>query len=232
MKLHKHLTVAGEAVQLITDDVRLKFNTPGLANFAIAHTSTLAGIVIFSMGYDRNKLQQYFVGYVENVVPANNEQQTIFCREISAVLKQKFPLSIRNASLKDVTEKAAEFTKLNFITADQPYSNKPVACVSNMANGYHLMDSLGELFNISQYIWQQQGDGSIYVGSWQHSFWANKPATLDIKYQMEAGLNKFSIGTLPRIRPGVLLNGVYVTAVQQQGNKMVITWHKNPWSKL
>lgn len=230
MKLHKHLTIAGKPVALIQEDIRLQLKTPGRASFAITETAAVSGIVIFSMGYARNALQQYFVGYIESSVPVNNEQQTIFCRELTAVLKQPWPVALQNISLQKFLETMASKTGLKFVTADNNYSTKTVSRIYSWANGYQLLDSLGELFNIDQFIWQQQGDGSVYVGSWSDSFWSDKPVTIATKFQMESGLNKLTIGTLPRIRPGVLFNGNYVVEVQQKDNQMTITWSSNPWS--
>lgn len=42
--------------------------------------------------------------------------------------------------------------------------------VYSLAAGYQAMDSLARVFNIPDFIWQQQDGGEVFVGSWADSF--------------------------------------------------------------
>lgn len=58
---------------------------------------------------------------------------------------------------------------------DKPYSGVKTPFFYSLAAGYQAMDSLARVFNIPDFIWQQQGDGEVFVGSWADSFFGVRP---------------------------------------------------------
>ena len=90
------------------------------------------------------------------------------------------------------------------------------------------MDALGEVFGINEYIWQQQGNGELFVGAWADSYWASRPLTLPEKlftgHQSDEGAN---IPVLPALRPGIKFNNkYYIQSVKLSGSNMRVTWSK------
>lgn len=231
MKLHKHLTINGGAVTLNTDDLRLDLFNPGRGVFDVETTADIKGLVIFSAGYDPQQLQQVFYGYVENTFTIDKNQQRVFCRELCATLSRLVPVSLRNVTITDILRAISAETGLQFVTPDQPYTKKTTPVFYSIGSGYSCLDSLAEVFSIPQFIWQQQGDGKVFVGSWQDSFWAGKNVPLPVEIQAQSGLaNSARIGCMPKLRPGVFLNGQhYVTKVHWDGQQQNIEWDKNPW---
>ena len=86
------------------------------------------------------------------------------------------------------------------------------------------MDNLGLLFNIKKYVWQQQGNGKIFVGSWNDSIWANTNIPVPSDMIENAAIDSATIPLMPALRPGVIINGQRVRNIQQQQSKMTITW--------
>lgn len=231
MKLHKRLSINGTDVTLNKEDIRLDFRSPGRAVFDVETASAIKGIVVFSSGYTPTELQQVFVGYVESAFAIDKKQMRVFCRELSASLSRLIPVSLRNVVVADVVRVIAQETGLQFITPDADYTKKTTPAFYSIGSGYACMDSLSEVFLIPQFMWQQQGDGKIYAGSWNDSYWAGRNISLDIDMQTNSGLaNTARIPCIPKLRPGLLLaDKGYVTNVNWAGDYQVIEWDSNPW---
>lgn len=231
MKLHKLLSINGEHFNVISDDVRLNLFNAGRAMFKVKSQLELSGLVRFSMGFDPENVLPFFSGYIESSTTVDAEQQSIFCREFGGALNQRLPLALRQCSLVDVLTAISNTSKILFSPAEAGYSTRKVACVNSMGLGYGLMDQLGYVFSIPQYLWQQQADGSIYVGSWGDSLYSTRPINTPQKFMKSSGVgNRATIPVVPALRPGTLFNGQYLTALQFSGNNMQLTWHKNPWA--
>jgi hypothetical protein len=231
MKLHKKIAIAGVAYELTTADIRLDLFNPGRAVFDVVADAALKGLVLFTAGHDPQQLQQVFYGYVENSFAIDKKQQRIFCRELCATLSRLVPVSLRNITLVDVLAAIAQETGLKFVTPEQDYTTKPAPAFYSMSSGYGCMDSLARVFGIPQFIWQQQGDGNVFVGSWQHSFWQGRDVELPLDMQAASGLaNNAKIACIPKLRPGVFINSEsYITKVHWDGEQQNISWDKNPW---
>ncbi|ANF84693.1 prophage PssSM-01 [Pseudomonas antarctica] len=89
------------------------------------------------------------------------------------------------------------------------------------------MDSLAIVFSILDFIWLQQGDGEVFVGSWADSFFGVRsalqlPVELFDDYQ---GNQSAMIAALPGLRPGATINhGERITSVALIDNQMAIRW--------
>jgi len=231
MKLHKRLSINGADVTLNKDDVRLDLRSPGRAVFDVETTAPVKGLVIFRAGYSPEELQQVFYGYVESAFTIDKKQTRVFCRELSATLSRLIPVALRNVTMPDVLRDIAKETGLQFISATADYSKKTAPAFYSMGSGYACMDSLSEVYSIPQFIWQQQGDGKVFAGSWKDSFWADKKITLSVELLASTGLaNSARIPCMPKLRPGVLIEGQgYVTNVHWDGDHQNIDWDSNPW---
>ncbi|SIN72986.1 hypothetical protein [Halodesulfovibrio marinisediminis] len=224
MKLRKSLVIGGKQYNLVEDDVRLELNTSGRALFRVQSPRVLCGIVQFRLGYSsQNKDQLFFTGYIESSHTVDAATQKIFCREMAAALSFKLPISLRHLTLRDVLRAYTDKTDLAFIVPEQPYADRRIPHFHTLGSGYHGMDQLGAVFGIEDYFWQPQPDGSVFVGSWNHSRWATRPVDIEEKFFTGVtGTGAKVLPAIPALRAGVLLNGQRVNSLQLCGHEMVV----------
>lgn len=227
MKLHKVLSIGGALHDLVKDDVRLDLATPGRAQFTIKSTVPVSGLVTLDIGYNDSPLQRHFIGYVERSTSVNQVEQVLYCRELAAILAKPLPLNLRHADLRTVLAAIGEQTGLRFLVPAQAYASSKAPFFYSLASGFQAMDSLARVFSIPDLIWQQQGDGEVFVGSWEHSFFgARSPLQLPVElFNNYQGNQSAVIAALPGLRPGATINqGERVTSVALVGTEMAIKW--------
>ncbi|MGZ5025717.1 MAG: hypothetical protein ACXWE9_00980 [Methylobacter sp.] len=230
MKLERQLNIDNIPYHVVEDRVMLDIDSPGRAQFVIDAGDKPVKerqVVSFTLGYaSQDTMRRLFLGYVETVNTIDRRQQ-LFCRELSAVLYAPLRLDLRHVTMRDVADAIAAKTGLNFAIGDGAYSTKKVANFYNLGNGYQAMQSMARVFGIKNYIWQQQGHGVIYAGSWDDSRWADKAAELPGNLLTDhLSNNSARLVAIPALRPGVKLNGNIVTQVDFSGNQMAVTWKK------
>lgn len=226
-KLHKVLSIGGSVHQLVKDDVRLDLKSPGRATFTIKAEAPVKGLVTFDIGYNESTLQRHFIGYVERCTVINSVQQVVLCRELAAVLANPLPLNLRHVDLRAVLAEVSTKTGLRFRLPDQPYAGVKAPFFYSLAAGYQAMDSIAKVFNVPDFIWQQQGDGDVFVGSWKDSFFgARAPLQLPVQlFDGYQGNQSAMISVLPGLRPGATINqGERITSVTLSGTQMGIRW--------
>ncbi|BAP43941.1 putative prophage PSSB64-01, Orf34 [Pseudomonas sp. StFLB209] len=228
MKLHQVLTIGGAVQALVQDDVRLDLKSPGRATFTVQASAAKPGqLVTFDIGYNDATLQRHFIGYVERSTAANGREQVVYCRELAAVLTQPLPMNLRHVDLRAVLADISSKTGLKFRVPDQDYTRVKAPFFYSLAAGTLAMDSLARVFGIDDLIWQQQGDGEIFVGSWADSFFgAREPLQLPVNlFDGYQGNQSAMISALPGLRPGVTINqGERITSVALAGTQMAIKW--------
>jgi len=227
LKLHKVLTISGVVHQLVKDEVRLDVKSPGRAMFTIQSSAPVKGLVTLDIGYNESALQRHFIGFVERSTVANSVQQVVLCRELAAVLANPLPLNLRHVDLRAVLEEISDKTGLRFRVPDQAYTKVKAPFFYSLAAGYQAMDSMARVFGVSDFIWQQQGDGEVFVGSWADSFFgARAPLQLPLElFDGYQGNQSATISALPGLRPGATINqGERITSVTLSGTQMGIKW--------
>lgn len=227
MKLHQVLTIAGAGFDLVNADVRLELHNPGRATFTIQADAPVKGLVTLDIGYNDKTLQRHFIGYVERCTAANSRQQVLFCRELAAILAKPLPMNLRHVDLRAVLEEISRQTGLRFRVPDQAYATTKAPFFYSLAAGIQAMESMASVYSIPDFIWQQQGDGEVFVGSWADSFFGARPALqLPIElFDGYQGNQSAMIAALPGLRPGATINqGERVTHVALAGNQMAIKW--------
>ncbi|WP_339541616.1 hypothetical protein [Pseudomonas sp. JAI120] len=227
LKLHKVLTINGEPVALVKEDVRLELRSPGRASFTVQASAPLKGLVTLDIGYNDSTLQRHFIGYVERCTAANSQQQVLFCRELAAILAKPLPLNLRHVDLRAVLEEISKYTGLKFRVPDSSYTRVKAPFFYSLATGYQAMDSLARVFSIDDLIWQQQGNGEVFVGKWVDSFFGAR-APLHLPTELFDGYQdnqSAMIAALPGMRPGATINqGERVTSVTLAGTQMALKW--------
>ena len=227
MKLHKVLTIAGKPYPLVSDEVRLDLRSPGRATFTVKAEAAVRGLVMLDLGYNESALQRHFIGHVERSTAANSQQQVLFCRELTSVLALPLPMNLRHVDLHQVLAEISARTGLRFRVPDQAYAKVKAPFFYSLAAGYQAMDSLARVFDIPDFIWQQQGDGEVFVGCWADGYWgARAPLQLPVElFDGYQGNQSATVAALPGLRPGASINqGERVTAVTFAGTQMAIRW--------
>lgn len=228
MKLTKAITIASKVYQLIDERVILGINTAGRAQFTVdANGDTLKPFtaIALDIGYTQHEHDsRLFVGYIEKVNMRDKRQAILFCREFAAILNGTIPMNLRHPNLNDVLAEMSDKTDLKFITPDKPYTTFKIPHFANLGNGYQALDTVGRAFKVPDYFWQQQQDGSTYVGSWADSAWPDRDIDLPEEYFDDHHDKSAVIPAVPSLRPGVQLNGKRVKQVEFSGSYMTVTW--------
>ena len=144
-----------------------------------------------------------------------------------AILFNPLPLNLRHADLSTVLAEINQKTGLSFRVPDKAYAKVKAPFFYNLASGYQAMDSLPRVFGITDFIWQQQGNGEVFVGSWADSFFGTRPPLpLPVELFNDYQNNQSAmIAALPGLRPGASINqGERITQVTLTGNQMAIRW--------
>lgn len=227
MKLHKRLKVAGKEVHLIREEVRLELHNPGRASFTVHTQQRLQGAVTLDLGYNDGPLQRLFIGQVERCVPINVQQQQVYCRELTSVLHNSMPLALRHADLAQVLGEIGRLTGLEVHIPDAMYARHRAPCFYSLGNGLQAVDSLRQVFDIDDFVWQQQSDGRLFAGAWGDSEWGQR-APLDLPPQLfEAvqGNQRALIAALPGLRPGASFNHRQrIVSITLSDSKMALKW--------
>jgi len=220
MKLLQQLTIAGKVYPLIKDDVRLALNTPGRACFTVQAAEPLSGSVIYQAGWTGQTLRYVFIGTVEKAATINHRTQQLYCRELTAVLHRPLELALRHVTLPQVLEAIHTQTQLTFVTPEAAYTY-----FYSLTSGYKVMDDLAKVYQIPDFIWQQQAEGTVYVGNWNDSSWAMNTVDIPDSLLMEhvTGCSA-TIGLMPALRPGVNTHRGRINSIVLQQHKMDIEW--------
>lgn len=229
MKLVKTLRVNNQPFTLVDDEVRLDLTGPGRANLSVISDQSLGGLVQLDIGYTGHQSQRYFTGYIEQCTQLDNKSYRLFCRELAAVLNQDLPLALRNVNLDEVLKQIGDQTGIQFVTPKKAYAVERVPFFHHLGGGYMALDACGPVFNIPDFIWQQMGDGSVFVGSWQDSRWATRAIEIPNKWLTEQGqANQATIPLMPPLRPGILFNKQFrIESLRLSKERMEITWSKH-----
>lgn len=224
MKLFKRFTVEGEEYPLVSEQIRLDLDRPGLAIVQVVATHKLEGRVTYSLGWNVSpRLTLFFTGEIANSARVDDKQQRLLCPELSARIDGAAPLALRHPTMKDVLARYAELTGLSFIVPEKPYVETRVPAFYGFGSAFHAMKTLGDVFHIDDYVWLSQGDGRIFAGSWADSRWPGKeveiPANMCKRVSADGNI---TMTAAPGLRPGCVLNGKRVVSVLFAGHEMEI----------
>jgi hypothetical protein len=229
MKLKRVLTIGAKTYPLIEERVLLTLNGSGKAQFlldAAGETIEAFKPIALDVGYTQHGLlSRLFLGYIEQAVKVDARRVRVFCRELAAVLQGRLAMNLRHPTLKGVLKDVHAQTQLNFSIPDKGYSTTRIPHFSNLGNGYQAIDTLGRVFQIDDFIWQQQGGGVVYVGSWSDSRWKGREVVFpESMFKAHLSSQSAEIAAVPEIRPGAVMNGKRLIKVEFAGNAMTVTW--------
>jgi len=216
--------VDGEQIDMKEHWLVLQASTPGTCQITVNKSVKQFSQVAVDLGWG-NMLDRVFIGYVERVMPAENGWYTLFCRELAAALSFNFSVMLRHPTLKQVLAELTKQSGVEFVVPNKAYAQTSIPCFYCDSSGYAVLDNIGRAFRINDFIWQQQGNGKVFVGSYADSFWHDKP--IQIPNSMMTGHQAGKIATMPAapmIRPNVLANNERIAKVEFKDTNMTISW--------
>jgi hypothetical protein len=220
--------VNNKAVNLKDHWVVLQASTPGTCQLTVQKNVDQAlnqfEPITLDLGWG-NMVDRVFFGYIERVMPAENGFVTLFCRELAAALSYNFNVMLRHPTLKQVLDELSKQSGLEFVIPDQAYAKTSIPCFYCDSSGYAMLDNIGRAFKINDFIWQQQSNGKIFIGSYSDSFWIDKPIQIPLNLMTghQSG-NTATMAAAPMIRPNVLANNQRIQKIEFKATTMEITW--------
>lgn len=224
MKLINNLLINDVGFQLSSFDVRLFEDLPGNASFIVVSDEKPSGVVTFKMGYVGRAAYWVFIGYIEKCIQHSSSSWAITCKEFSNALQIDCAISLVHCTLTDVLNELHRLTKISFVIGEGDYSSLKVPRFQSSGSGFDVCQSIQQVFDIDDFIVQQQGDGSVFIGSWSDAFWSDKPVDVDSQFHVDSWANKTVLPIIPAIRPGCILNGERVKSVRHHESKMMVTY--------
>ena len=223
MKLSTSLTVAGQPVRLIDHDMVLDLSAGGRAALTIEGAASKGQTFTLDTGYN-NDLQRWFTGYIYDVRPAANGASTLLGRELAGALGSRLPVSQQHATLRSLLTWLTDQTGLTFLLPlKADYTDRPIPNFTSAGTGYQLLDNAGRAFEVPDFVWYQQPNGAIYVGSHADSRWHGKDVDLDPAWSGSQAGDTLTLSPIPTIRPGAIVNGKRVMRVRLKGDEMTLT---------
>lgn len=224
MRTEKILLINNQAVHFVDDVMVLELNNAGRGYVTVESEKSLLGQQVeFKLGTSEG-VYQWFEGFVEAESPAQNGYRRLFIREYSALFEREISYSARHPTLEDVCDFLKNKVGVAFRCPDKPYSKTPIPNFTHNGSGFQLLNNLGRLFSIGDFIWQQEADGAIFVGAWADSQWADNKKELDSQLTQAQSANGLEIAIDAEIRPGMLVNGKRIVKVKMQNESYVLEW--------
>lgn len=220
------LRIGSEIVPVVSQHLVLELGGCGRGFITALTPADMTGqLVRLDMGYNET-VYRWFTGFVERSSPAENGARRLFVRELAGIFDGHWPVSLQHPTLRDVVTGIAQRTDMVFSLPDNAdYTDTPIPHFTHSGSGYQLLANLGRAFSISDYTWFQLPDGTIYVGSYAHSRFADAPVEIPTEFiQSAAAGNSITLPVIPAIRPGVVVNGQRITQVRIQDDEMTLTW--------
>ncbi|WP_031518783.1 hypothetical protein [Siccibacter colletis] len=225
MKPIKRLYLSGDEVHMADVNMVLELSAAG-RGFITAETQQdyTGKVVRLDIGYGDHMLR-WFTGYVERSQPAGKGFMRLFVREMVGVFEKLWPCSFQHPTLREIAAWLTEQSGLTITVPDTAYSDKPVPHFTHSGTGFQLLNNLGRVFGIADYVWYQLPDGSVFVGGADKALFAGRPVDIPHEFSQDtSGGNSMTIPMIQTLRPGVEVNGQRLTKVNLIAENMAITW--------
>lgn len=225
MKPVKRLYLSTDEIHVADVNLVLELNSCG-RGFITAQTDQdyTGKMVRLDVGYS-GQLLRWFTGYVERSQPAEKGFSRLFVRELAGVFERAWPCSFQHPTLRNVAAWLTENSGITVTVPDASYSSTPIPHFTHSGTGYQLLSNLGNAFGITDYVWYQLPDGSVYAGGAEAALFAGRPVEIPHEFsQGAAGGNTMTLPLIQSLRPGVEVNGERLTRVALTNDTMAITW--------
>lgn len=215
----------GNEIRHVSDH-HLSFSdeSPARAKLVIKGSAEPNQLIAVELGWG-NSVHRCFTGFIERVAPNVSGYSTLFCRELAAILYRPLNLALRHPTLHQILSNVTSKSGIQFVMPDKAYVQTQIPCYYSVGNGYYLLDNLGVAFNIPNFYWQQQGNGQVFVGSWDDSRWATTPVAIPSQLLTPTHSPKiFKVPCMPQLKPSIIVNGAKLSAVSHSGTESLLEW--------
>lgn len=224
MKIIKTVRLNGQEVELASEKIVKELNNSGRGFITVkADFATVGQEVEIDVG-EHDHYFAFFKGFVEREHEESNGYKRLFIRELVALFERPLPYSVRHVTLADVCEWLAKKTGLSFRYGKNSYSTTPTPYFASYGNGYQLLNSLGRVFNIPNYIWKQYADGVIYVGAWEDCSQSEEGWEIDNRETNAQSSGLLQIPINAEIDTGSIVNEKRVNKITLEGDFMTLEW--------
>ena len=228
MKIEKRLLI--NSIEMKTSDenwvLELSAGGRGILTVEDKEQAIAVGQNIHYQLGSNGTLKPWFTGYITKATPNNIGFTRIVVRELCFLLSSSRPLSLQHATVKSILDKLSKDTGLSFTYNDNAdYFNTPVANFTSNGSGYQVLENIGRAFQIPDFVWYQQADGVIFIGSHADSNYHNKPIIIPQELiQKQKGGNSVTLPLFPSIRPAVEVNGQRITKQEIKDDELTLFW--------
>ncbi|HDL7822548.1 TPA: hypothetical protein PXP39_000339 [Yersinia enterocolitica] len=226
MKSVVTLRIGDDEIAAHSLNLSLSLSGCGLGFITVLTEQNCIGkLVRLDLGYNAS-IYRWLTGFVERSAPAENGAQRLMVRELVGVFERSWPCSLQHPTLRDVTDTVGKATSMRFVLPENTaYTDTPIPHFQHNGSGSQLMLNLGRAFSIPDYVWYQLPDGTVYVGSYADSRFAQTPVDIPQDFaQGGGGGNSLTLPLIPAIRPGVIVNGRRITKVDVSDDTMTLNW--------
>ncbi|HHH1059633.1 TPA: hypothetical protein ACPZCB_004355 [Yersinia enterocolitica] len=226
MKSVVTLRIGDDEIPANSLNLSLSLNGCGLGFItALTDQDCNGKLVRLDLGYNAS-IYRWLTGFVERSALAENGAQRLMVRELVGVFERSWPCSLQHPTLRDVTDAVGKATAMRFVLPENTaYTDTPIPHFQHNGSGSQLMLNLGRAFSIPDYVWYQLPDGTVYVGSYADSRFAQTPVDIPQEFaQGGGGGNSLTLPLIPAIRPGVIVNGRRITKVDVSDDSMTLNW--------
>ncbi len=229
MKIIRKLTISDNEVKIVSESVVLDLTSPGRAVFTvIADAVSVGDLVRFYLGTE-GVAELWFSGYVESCRRIDYKQLRLVVREFSALLARRWTISQRHTSARRVLTELNRQTGISFRMGDHSasWANTPIASFFNLGSGYEVLELIGKHLKIDDFVWQNQPNGEIFVGSGHELSGAKTTLAIPERFFSNLSGAGADCACLPALRPGRWLrigntDPVRIETVTMQGINMRI----------
>lgn len=225
MKIDKRVYINNEYRQLASNLMVLELSAGGRCALTVEGDVQQGDVVVIKIGVN-GETATWFTGYVVKSNPAERGYSRIVVREMCYLLNTQLSVSIQHATFKDVLLRLTELTKIKFVVPENAdYLKTVISNFTTSGTGYQILKDAGRAFGIPDFCWFQQTGPFVWVGSYQHSVWADKPVTIPVEVSnLSRGSNFLKTVIFPSLRPGAIVNNQRITKLTVEDDAMTLEW--------
>ncbi|WP_417762168.1 hypothetical protein [Shewanella sp.] len=217
-------TINGEKTEMSQHWIVLNDSAPGTCQITINTEPQRLQQVQVDLGWG-DMVYRVFSGFIERYQKTADGWFTAFCREYSAVLEKEVSVMLRHATMRQVVDEIANQTGLAFTLPNAAYVDKAIPCFYAHSTGLAMLQQIGRSFQIADFVWYQQANGDIYLGSYANSFWQGKAPNIPVGLMTDhQAARSATMTAAPLIRPHVTLNGERLKRVEFKATEMTLEW--------
>lgn len=226
MKALFKLFINGQPIELLEHSFSLEISAVGRGLLLVkSETAPQPNqLVTFDYGFEhKEKLQRFFTGITESITPQGSGVYLLRCVELSYVLHAKLPMVFNFIDGETIVAALANKTGLKIFHSKADYWKSEIPSFCSIETGFNALMLLGEALGVGSLAWQQQTDGSLFVGLQEELPYSDSVFEVDYKvFEPIKAENAYAVAMVPGFYPGIKINGQQVRQIELSGARMVI----------